>query len=92
MAGAAPRSGAIVQSLPLGVQRCPAPRQAGFRYPHRCRGVLPKGTPVAQCLPVKRESWVAHTAPFTAEETQRVQKLTKAINHEPGLYRRKFRA
>jgi hypothetical protein len=41
---------------------------------------------------VKRESWVAHTAPFTAEETQRVQKLTKAINHEPGLYRRKFRA
>jgi hypothetical protein len=55
-------------------------------------GVLPKGTPVAQCLPVKRESWVAYTAPFTAEETQRVQKLTKAINHEPGLYRRKFRA
>src|SRR5262245_2197742 len=35
------------------------------------RGVLPKGTPVAQCVPVKRESWVARTAPFTKEETQR---------------------
>jgi hypothetical protein len=50
------------------------------------------GTPIAQCLPVKRESWVAHTAPFTAEETQRVHELTKAINRERGLYRRKFRA
>lgn len=55
-------------------------------------GVLPRGTPVAQCVPVKRESWVAQTAPFTAEETQRVHELTKAINREPGLYRRKFRA
>jgi hypothetical protein len=41
---------------------------------------------------VKRESWVAHTAPFTAEETQRVRELTKAISREPGLYRRTFRA
>jgi hypothetical protein len=55
-------------------------------------GVLPKGTPVAQCLPVKRENWAAHAAPFTAEETQRVHDLNKAITHEPGLYRRKFRA
>jgi len=54
--------------------------------------VLPRGTPVAQCLPVKRESWVAHTAPFTAEETQRVHELTNEIHREPGLYRRKFRA
>jgi hypothetical protein len=34
-------------------------------------GVLPKGTPVAQCMPVKRESWVTRTATFTKEETQR---------------------
>ena len=51
-----------------------------------------KGTPVAQCVPVKRETWVAQTSPFTAEETQRVHELTKAISREPGLYRRKFRA
>jgi hypothetical protein len=55
-------------------------------------GVLPRGTPVAQCVPVKRENWVAQTAPYTAEETQRVHDLTKAINRERGSYRRQFRA
>jgi hypothetical protein len=55
-------------------------------------GVLPMGTPIAQCIPVKRENWVAHTAPLTAEETQGMHELTRAITHEPGLYRRKFRA
>src|SRR5215813_10918510 len=54
-------------------------------------GVLPRGTPVAQCVPVKRENWIAQTAPLTAEEAQRVYELTKAIPREPGLYRRKFR-
>ena len=55
-------------------------------------GVLPRGTPVAQCVPVKRESWVVQTAPYTAEETQRVHDLTKAINRKHGTYRRQFRA
>lgn len=55
-------------------------------------GVLPGGTPIAQCVLVKRENWVAHTAPFTAEESQRVHELRKALSREPGLYRRKFRA
>jgi antitoxin (DNA-binding transcriptional repressor) of toxin-antitoxin stability system len=55
-------------------------------------GVLPRGTPVAQCVPVKRESWIARIAPLTAEEAQRAHDLTKAISREPGLYRRKFRA
>jgi hypothetical protein len=45
-------------------------------------GVLPKGTPVAQCVPVKRESWVLDTGPFTAEEAQRVHDLTFAIRGE----------
>jgi hypothetical protein len=56
------------------------------------RGVLPKGTPVAQCIPVKRESWIAQTASFTAEETQRVHAFRNAMRQESGLYRRKFRA
>ena len=55
-------------------------------------GVLPMGTPIAQCVPVKRESWVAHTAPLASDETQRLHELTKAISRESGLYRRKFRA
>ena len=54
-------------------------------------GVLPKGTPVAQCVPVKRESWAVKTAVLTTEETQRVHDLTKRIPLEPGLYRREFR-
>jgi hypothetical protein len=49
------------------------------------------GTPIAQCLPVKRESWVAQTAPFTTEEARRVDELAHAIKRDPGLYRRKFR-
>ena len=28
-------------------------------------GVLPRGTPVAQCYPVKRQTWLARTATFT---------------------------
>jgi hypothetical protein len=54
-------------------------------------GVLPKGTPIAQCVPVKRENWLLRTAPFTPEETQRAHDLTNAINRESGLYRRQFR-
>jgi hypothetical protein len=55
-------------------------------------GLLPKGTPVAQCIPIKRESWVVRTAAFTKEETQRAHDLTNAIYRETGVYRRQFRA
>ncbi len=55
-------------------------------------GVLPKGTPVAQCVPIRRENWSLETATLTAEESQRVHDLTKAINRQPGYYRRQFRA
>jgi hypothetical protein len=50
------------------------------------------GTPIAQCLPVKRETWVAQTTPFTTEDAQRVHDLTREISRDPGIYRRKFRA
>jgi hypothetical protein len=55
-------------------------------------GVLVKGTPVAQCIPVKREEWSVRTAALTAEETQRAHDLTNAIYRETGVYRRQFRA
>ena len=55
-------------------------------------GVLPKGTPIAQCIPVKRDNWVAQIAPYTTDETQRVHDLTKTISREAGYYRRQFRA
>jgi hypothetical protein len=56
------------------------------------RGVLPKGTPIAQCLPVKRESWTGHSAPFTEQEALRVRDLATDIGREQGIYRRNFRA
>ena len=55
-------------------------------------GVLPKGTPVAQVFPVKRETWVARTTTLTDEETQRAHDLLTAISREKGVYRRQYRA
>src|SRR3982075_58047 len=54
-------------------------------------GVLPRGTPIAQCLAVKREKWALRPASFTSEETQRAHDLTTAISREQGIYRRQFR-
>ncbi|THD54153.1 hypothetical protein [Phenylobacterium sp.] len=55
-------------------------------------GVLPKGTPIAQCFPVRRETWTVRTATFTDEEAERTQSLLVAIDREKGVYRRRFRA
>jgi hypothetical protein len=55
-------------------------------------GVLSKGTPIAQCIPIRRESWSAQIAPLSPDETQRVHDLTKAISRESGHYRRHLRA
>jgi len=55
-------------------------------------GVLPKGTPVAQCLPVKREGWAARFAMLSTDETARIIKTRDAIARGPDVYRRQFRA
>lgn len=54
-------------------------------------GVLPKGTPVAQCFPVKREDWGLQTSALSDDEEQQIRELSTALSREPGLYRRKFR-
>jgi hypothetical protein len=55
-------------------------------------GVLPKGTPIAQCMPVKRESWEARIETLSSEAAARLRELSAAIEREPGIYRHKFRA
>lgn len=55
-------------------------------------GVLPKGTPIAQCIPVKRDSWVAQTSSFTPEETKQVHEFRNALRRQSDLYRKKIRA
>lgn len=55
-------------------------------------GVLPKGTPVAQCVPVKRENWTCEFAVFSDEETRRMIDTRVAIGDDTDVYRRRFRA
>jgi hypothetical protein len=55
-------------------------------------GVLPKGTPVAQCVPVKREVWSAAFEELSAEGIRRMMETQDATDREAGVYRRQFRA
>jgi hypothetical protein len=56
------------------------------------RGVLPKGTPVAQCIPVKRDAWSARFGTITGDAVARLQVTATAVTSERGVYRRQFRA
>jgi len=55
-------------------------------------GVLPKGTPVAQCVPVKRDSWTARFGLIEGDAVGRLQELSRAVLEETGVYRRRFRS
>jgi hypothetical protein len=54
-------------------------------------GVLPRGTPVAQCFPVAREALTLHCEAFSAEQAERYQATATALLSGPGVYRRQFR-
>lgn len=55
-------------------------------------GVLKKGTPVVQCIPVKRENWGIRFDKLSNEQVTRMQGLQDAMQREQGIYRRHFRA
>jgi hypothetical protein len=55
-------------------------------------GVLPKGTPVAQCIPVKREKWTSQIGTLSSEQAVRLHETATTIANELGIYRREFRA
>jgi hypothetical protein len=61
-------------------------REAGFN------GVLPKGTPVAQCLPFKRDAWRAQFDPIEGEAASRLHETMRVVARERGVYRHRFRA
>jgi hypothetical protein len=68
-----------------------------IHFPARWRdpefnGVLAKGTPVAQCLPLKRDSWTARFETIGPEAAGRLHETAGAVSREPGIYRRQFRA
>ena len=54
------------------------------------KGTLAKGTPVAQCLPVKREIWAEQFETMTPEAAERLREVGDAILEETGVYRRNF--
>jgi hypothetical protein len=68
-----------------------------IHFPARWRdsdfnGVLPAGTPVAQCLPLKRDSWDPCFETISGEAAKRLHETADAIRQDYGLYRRNFRA
>lgn len=80
-----------------GLVDCDRYHDAWIHFPAQWRdadfsGVLPRGTPVAQCFPIKREKWAELTATFSDEDTQRTHDLVADIGREKGVYRRRFRA
>ena len=55
-------------------------------------GVLPRGTPIAQCWPVRREADVLVCEPMSAERVSRYDELAAKIMGGPGVYRRGYRS
>ncbi len=55
-------------------------------------GVLAKGTPIAQCIPVKRDLWEARFETITGDGVRKLQETSVAVTSTRGVYRRQFRA
>jgi hypothetical protein len=67
-----------------------------IHFPARWRdpafsGTLPAGTPVAQCLPLKRDRWTAQFGTITGDAATRLRETADAIKSSYDVYRRKFR-
>jgi len=55
-------------------------------------GVLPRGTPIAQCHAVPREAPTLVCEPMSEAHTQRYDALATAIMAGPGVYRQGYRS
>jgi hypothetical protein len=55
-------------------------------------GVLPRGTPIAQCFPVPRAPLTLVHAAMDAAAIQSYDRTAEALLSGPGLYRKRFRA
>jgi hypothetical protein len=64
---------------------------AQWRDP-KFQGVLPRGTPVAQCLPVKRDLWTGRFGTIAGDAISRLQETAAATTDDHDVYRRQFRA
>jgi hypothetical protein len=64
---------------------------ARWRDPH-FTGTLAKGTPVAQCLPIRREVFGEQFETITGEMAGRFREMNDAVAGGIGMYRHEFRA
>jgi hypothetical protein len=55
-------------------------------------GLLPAGTPVAQCFPLKRELAELAFEPLSPEQQKLYDRTGAALLSKPGVYRRRYRA
>lgn len=55
-------------------------------------GVLPRGTPIAQCFVVPREAATLVHDVLTPEHIERYEATAAALHSGPGIYRKQFRA
>jgi hypothetical protein len=70
---------------------------AFVHFPARWRdpnfnGTLPKGTPIAQCIPMKRDNWNEGFETITGEAVDRLHEIGDGMSNARGLYRQRFRA
>jgi hypothetical protein len=82
--------------LLTGLVDCDRFRDVGVLFPavwvdSDFEGVLPRGTPVAQCFPVKREALELVCEPFSLPDAQRYRDTALELLSDPGVYRKKFR-
>lgn len=54
-------------------------------------GVLPRGTPVAQCFPIRREALELVHEPMGPAAIDRYERTAAELHAGPGVYRRRFR-
>ncbi len=71
--------------------------QIGLLFPARWLDpatpcVLPRGTPVAQCIPVPREALELEFGTVDGARADEFARVGEAILAEPGVYRKQFRA
>lgn len=69
---------------------------AGINFPatwtdSSFEGTLPKGTPVAQCFPVPRESLTLDCQPFDEASATRFTETVSHMLETPGVYRKRYR-
>jgi hypothetical protein len=72
-------------------------RDVFIHFPARWRdpdfnGTLPKGTPIAQCIPMKRDRWSEQFEIITGKAADRLNEIGDAVSTGLGLYRHQFRA